>query len=138
MNKSSRLLGFLVGRQIAGQRRAVEKVPVAYLYNGVRLPALPEWDREAYPYAFIAHTIKKYIYFFVLTEPTYHTNDSGQWVITAVSHSVTDYSNPGEWRPSSMETIERVVGSLMWSNFDMLKSDGSISLEASEPVPIYE
>lgn len=25
-------------------------VPVAYLYNGIRLPALPEWDREKYPY----------------------------------------------------------------------------------------
>jgi hypothetical protein len=111
---------------------------VAFLYNGVRLPKLPEWDREAYPYAFIAHTIKKYIYFFVLTEPTYHTDDSGQWVITAVTHSVTDYNNPGEWRPESGETNDRVVGSLIWSNFDMLKSDGSIALEASEPVPIYE
>ena len=27
--------------------------PVAYLYNGIRLPALPEWDRGVYPYAYI-------------------------------------------------------------------------------------
>jgi hypothetical protein len=24
-----------------------------YFYNGVELPALPEWDKEAYPYAAI-------------------------------------------------------------------------------------
>ena len=32
----------------------VQKQPVAYLYNGVRLPKLPEWDRETYPYATIS------------------------------------------------------------------------------------
>ena len=26
----------------------VQKEPVAYLYNGVRLPALPEWDNLAW------------------------------------------------------------------------------------------
>ena len=27
-----------------------------YLYNGIELPALPEWDKSKYPYAFIANT----------------------------------------------------------------------------------
>ena len=114
-----------------------KKSPIAYLYNGVRLPALPEWDREAYPYAFIAHTAKQYIYFFVLDEPTYHNGTDGVWYITAVSHSVTDYKNPSEWSPMSGNTIDRACINLMWSNFDMLKSNGSIALAASDPIPIY-
>ena len=26
-----------------------------YLYNGVELPELPEWDKNTYPYACISH-----------------------------------------------------------------------------------
>jgi N-acetylneuraminic acid mutarotase len=35
-------------------RNNTAKTPTAYLYNGVKLPALPEWDREKYPYALIS------------------------------------------------------------------------------------
>jgi hypothetical protein len=52
MDKTSLTLGWLVGRRIAGQRTK-QKTPIAYLYNGVQLPPLPEWDREKYPYAVI-------------------------------------------------------------------------------------
>lgn len=30
-----------------------ELIDMNYLYNGVKLPALPEWDKETYPYAVI-------------------------------------------------------------------------------------
>ena len=58
MDKASLTLGYLVGRQIAGQRRAVEKTPVAYLYgkDKVRLPPLPEWDDKTFQYVYLSYT----------------------------------------------------------------------------------
>ena len=43
------------------------EAPETYLYNGAELPKLPEWDRDAYPYALItrreyASTICHYLY----------------------------------------------------------------------------
>ena len=48
------LSAYFLGRRIAGQRKKQDREPVAYLYNGVRLPKLPEWDRKTYPYAVIS------------------------------------------------------------------------------------
>lgn len=68
MDKTSLTLGWLVGKQIAGQRKAVEKQPVAYLYNGVTAKDINEvWtDKKTYPYAFLARlgtssTIRLYL-----------------------------------------------------------------------------
>lgn len=46
------VMGLLLG-QFSSPLPMAQKEPVAYLYNGVRLPKLPEWDREKYPYAYI-------------------------------------------------------------------------------------
>jgi hypothetical protein len=66
MDKTSMTLGFLVGRQIAGQRRAVKKTIIGYNYNGTVLPDINKvWeDKETYPYAYIT-TISSttYLYF---------------------------------------------------------------------------
>jgi len=43
------LKGVEVGRRLKNKRLTGE--PVAYLYNGMRLIPLPEWDKETYPYA---------------------------------------------------------------------------------------
>ena len=45
------ILAGLVGKPL---EFAPKKEPVTYLYNGVRMPALPNWDKTAYPYAAIA------------------------------------------------------------------------------------
>ena len=56
IDRTSLTLGWLVGKQMAAMRSNVGKTPVAYLYNGLRLPKLPEWDKETYPYAYIYST----------------------------------------------------------------------------------
>ena len=53
IDPTAMLLGWLVGKQIAGQRGNEPKKIVAYLYNSVELPELPEWDKTVYPYAVI-------------------------------------------------------------------------------------
>lgn len=75
-DQKSFLIGFTLG--ISGKPLPLsKKTPIAYLYNGVQLPGLPEWDREAYPYAAIFHTpnddtisfYNEYAYLLVSTEP---------------------------------------------------------------------
>lgn len=137
IDRTSLTMGWLVGRQIAGMRTETGKTPVAYLYNGVQLPALPEWDKETYPHAFIAHTGKMFTYLFVLSDPTYLVGIEGDWCIKCVNHSTLNKST-GVWIPGSGNTIERSVHSLVWSNFDMVSRDGSIAMSASDPIPVYE
>ena len=42
LSPDQKLAAYLLGRRIAGQRRKQDRVPAAYLYNGVRLPGLTE------------------------------------------------------------------------------------------------
>lgn len=65
MDETSMVLGWLMGRRIAGQRKKQEKQPIGYLYSGVTvpdvpeydssivLPKLPEWEEETYPKALL-------------------------------------------------------------------------------------
>ncbi|MBR5862186.1 MAG: hypothetical protein IKZ08_02550 [Bacteroidales bacterium] len=52
------LIGLIVGLvEKPMLLNAVKKEPIAYLYNGVQLPKLPEWDKEQYPYAAVYYGI---------------------------------------------------------------------------------
>lgn len=120
------------------------KEPVAYLYNGVRLPKLPEWDKTAYPYAIIQYTdlgfgVEKWrLYLFPIelvgkgngayfphgmTYCWYNNEDTG-WVYSASANHTEAAGGP---------TFEP-----LWTNHDILNEDGTIYLAASDPVPVYE
>ena len=147
----SLVMGYRVGCAIRANRG--KKQPVAYLYNGVQLPPLPEWDREMYPYAVIAHmrsgTFRSLVlspsplvveirlgygttddYFGVLcddgvTKKVYFlTTDETAW-----KYSFDGIPNVGE------PFAEYVVD---WSNADVCGADGTLLLSASDPVPVYE
>jgi hypothetical protein len=133
--------------------------PVAYLYNGVRLPKLPEWDKEAYPYAYIDfHSIymedlneypafqapyvnccyifseKPYVYYdpnHVSGHPIYHIQNKLPYLVTATD-PIT-----GEWR-EIVSATENPNRSADWANYDVTADDGTIIQAASEPVPVYE
>lgn len=152
MDKSSLTLGWLVGRQIAGQRRTQEKQPIAYLYNGVQLPPLPEWDKERYPYAWMTITGEV---LYVVDKPHMRctgdngkdyfyingNSESGEFVNYAVYKLSADGTNfvysskgdnvDGRWLGMSYPPL--------WTNYDVIDvDDGSVYLSASEPIPIYE
>lgn len=112
--------------------------PTAYLYNGIRLPALPEWDRGVYPFAFIETTFGLY-YLRVLANPL--TPDGEYFRFTTpglVAGAAIDtvnggYSGWGEWSEVTENTRTPI-----WSNYDVLNEDGTVFLAASDPVPVYE
>lgn len=138
-------LGYLVGRQIAGMRSA-KKEPIAYSYNGAMFSALPEWDRERYPYAVIqvplfADHPTLYVY-----EERPHYTDEG-WAVglefdSDGAYYWWDYSYAsGEW-VANREGNHVEGGShssdVLWTNFDLLDGSGNIFLAASDPIPMYK
>ena len=157
---------YFLGRRIAGQRRKPERVPVAYLYNGVMLPALPEWDREKYPYAYMTTSIlssNPSIYFTdIPLNATYTKSDTGEGTIWGVNSNGVSVNrlqynyNKSTWLWDYKGASSLVFGHTFkpfWANTDMekyysLRNDetgeityeptGTIGLEASEPIPVYE
>ena len=130
----SSVMGLILG-QFSSPLPEVQKEPVAYLYNGVRLPKLPEWDKETYPYAYILDA--ESVYYLSL-------RDSQKTVITG--GNVVDYSDKhqavnGEW---VLSDESQNVGKVIWANYDVYYSDsaeevgGTLYLAASDPIPAYE
>lgn len=114
-----------------------------FLYNGVELPALPEWDKTVYPYAFI---------YIVTLDGT-----TGVYTLVVSSSSVMSYDGNGIICPSATVGQRYTVSEdswaaaaasddfyikrdnliyTVWANFDVLNSDGSVYVAASEPVPV--
>ena len=142
------------------------RVPVAYLYNDVRLPPLPEWDKTEYPYAVIEGwkdsyvTISPYIhykYLLVSKEPlVVHKSSSTSTNLYlyglkgAKSWSCVSSDGFASWTDlSAYSTDSRICWygneskydqhRFMWANYDVENTDyNSIFCGKSEPVPVYE
>lgn len=135
--------------------------PVAWLYNGVRLPKLPEWDKETYPYAFMtvmATSSNTSAYLYCSPVPIYKNDNGGliSSLITKQDGTVicytcsllsdgtvfedwTRYENGDKSVVSDASFIVINTALIKWSNYDMLNySDDSVYLAASEPVPVYD
>ena len=116
--------------------------PVNYLYNGVKLPKLPEWDKTVYPYAVIINLYfgaGTYVRFLPSVE--YETMSNGNWGLKVSSDSLYSELTNGEWGVVSSKGNDSyiAVGELFcWASFDITNADGSVYLAASEPIPVYE
>lgn len=134
MDNKSKALGYLIGKQIAGMRR-VTKEPVAYLYNGVRLPKLPETEL---PYLVIGKlmnadgSIAGYQLFAFETAKTANVNGLVGGLGIPDKYYVT--SEMPEWHFG----IKTQLIPPIWANYDILNNDGELYLAASEPIPVYE
>lgn len=156
VNMNAFLLGQAVRAYLAGRGAK----PVAFLYNGVRLPKLPEWDKTAYPYAYITETknhsleslngfnvwfCDKPVHAKLELNGDYHFHSNG----VAISYLKAKYSD-GEWG-----SLKKANSSLyqmsypVWANTDMytLKENAdtgetemtnTVALAASDPIPVYE
>lgn len=144
-------LGWLVGKQITGQRKAQEKEPIAYLYNGVPLPPLPEWDRTKYPYVLLDNykwlneiMIALLVCYSEKAETGYNDDgDIADWVEikgTRIEFRVNYPINtiPTDWGEPTEYTGGPANRSGIWSNTDIYLDDGTLYLAASEPIPVYE
>jgi hypothetical protein len=138
--------GWIVGKRLAAMRG--KKQPTAFLYNGVRLPAMPNRDTAKLPYALIwLNTLGRYTLYF--TDVAATRNSVGNFVYT-IPKIVTYSYIPGNagWKYEEFESWEdgawTDVGidntsTVIWANFNVLNEDGTLSLAASpDPVPVYD
>lgn len=112
-----------------------------YLYNGVKLPELPDYDKETYQYAYIscaskydpyilrlsAGKIAKYnaIYAKVPAPSLRYKQSGAGWVL--VSENSEDYN------------IFVSADNSIWSNHDILNTDGTILFGVcADPIPVYD
>lgn len=155
-------LGWKAGNWVARQR-GKKKQPVAFLYNGVRLPELPEWDKTVYPYAVILSSQSTYANLIVSTVPLYYTPVKSGFSTThrlgakadgSMLAFVYDSTNDDEVKRTSFvrdpdrdvegftakENVKTLtLTSPKWANYDLLYyADDTVCVTASEPVPVYD
>lgn len=117
----------------------------AYRYNGVKLPALPAWDTDTYPYAqiqYIPYNDGSFIsHLRCSTQPfcataSAVTNTAGSAVL--VQTYISTYTNFAWGTAYVLEDISLSLDpdSVIWCNVDISDESGAVFLAASEPVPV--
>lgn len=173
IDATSLFLGWLVGRQIAGMREKVPVAPdepsgepVAWLYNGVRLPGIdavytPE-VQKTHPHAVIvpyggAVGAEGTLYRLYLVDRPFTDTLNNTDAIPADADCIVYYAfddktveipdafpmaDRGKWEYEKSGALESSVSldKAVWTNTDIYKYGfgAGISLAASEPIPVYE
>ena len=124
-----------------------------YLYNGIRLPQLPEWDKTVYPYAYISYSPPYYHFLRCSQTPAYYNTNSTP-VFSIWNPSIDCAFNDGafgiydtdwgEWMTHNnaggfglgAENPDEDDTTLIWCNHDVTYPDGTVFMKASEPVPV--
>ena len=119
-----------------------------YYYNEIELPELPEWDKETYPYACIC-LMSSGTYWVYLSDIKLRINFAGshEWLGgtagTRYLYYKAEKPDFNSWIFGSEDTISSsgnlgyvIYSTPIWSNYEVIKYDGSIYLAASEPVPV--
>lgn len=132
-----KLYAYQLGKNI-GRLRAFKGKPAPYcLFNGVKLKQLPELD-EDFPYLIIRNGGLGMYQLRCSNVPWIHrisetcTNAGGQYISCALARTSDD------WGTMSEPTDGGMVTDVIWTNTDILTTDGSVWMEASDPVPVYE
>lgn len=96
----------------------------SYLYNGIELPALPETDK---PYVVIFRGVTG-AYYLKLSDTAITTDSDGNAVNPQYIANGTE-----SW---SENTVITVTGEVIWTNYDVYTTDGTLYLSASDPIPV--
>jgi len=124
----------------------VVRIPTAYSYNGTVLPKLPEWDRETYPYAFIAQISSSYR-LIASVYPVRKTTGLSPWwwydgsTLQFAGDAVQFNCSDGlAWGNGEVVSINASDASKMvWADYDVIHNNsGEVYFAASEPTPVYD
>lgn len=116
-----------------------EKEPVAYMYNGVRFPAVPVVDGRPFEAILVNEYWTDYVA--VSLEPTRNPANGGRLITQEGSLYVQYRLEDGEWKKRHSSIIPSKTdlgGDTIWCNFDLYNMDGSLYLPKSDPIPVYE
>lgn len=116
-----------------------------YLYNGVELPALPEWDKEKYPCAAISvHWASDNAYtLYMSSTPPVIRSDSGGLIGFDIKgpycYTLIDLDIQSDWPAiRELDGDESTISlGFIWTNTDIhYKDNGTLYLAASDPIPV--
>lgn len=107
----------------------VGREPVAWLYNGVRLPKIP--SVAGYEYNAVLVDSGTY-YAIARTSAISAQSDSGLYTsVVTPSYKMQD----GGW----VSYVPFVPAVIIWANHDVIATNGTdVFLSASDPIPVYE
>ena len=110
-----------------------------WLYNGVELPPLPEWDKATYPYTFIDCLDGEYELYVATVRSvrdgdTYGPERAGRGRLYNPNFADGTWEGGGRsLNYSEFSTFEEYP--LIWTNHDMIDlADGSVYFAASTPI----
>lgn len=117
-----------------------------YLYNGIELPQLPEWDTEIYPYAVIVRFTSAYMLAFLATPIRVQHDGSTTNRFGGVAHIAYKSLEGEEWVELENSTATIPVW-VKWANYDVYyyydstdilypELAGVVYLAASDPIPV--
>lgn len=110
-----------------------------YMYNGVKLPALPDYDTDAYPYGFIAESVvMKGSYALYISDKPFVYNklknnmnpSDGSTVLYSPSYDGEDWQEFSDFARDGMPAP-------IWANYDVLDTNGDVHMEATEPAKLW-
>lgn len=115
-----------------------ESGPVrAYLYNGVKLPELPEWDRGKYPSVCITQNGSGVIACHIHQAVVYALSDRVVLTAPYKNYLLSSDGTTWEYQSGSTGTHKATFSPLIWTDTDAYNKDGTeLILEASDPVPL--
>lgn len=126
----------------------VGREPVAYLYNGVRLPKLPVV--KGLEFAFLDNEGGGWYGLYLSPKlpivkqlPTDYGDNTGDWLcnITGGQRWRHDPNIKAWVLKENLETDEKPIWSFgqgFWASHDIYNEDGTLYLAASDPIPVYE
>lgn len=114
--------------------------PVAWLYNGVRLPELSKYCKGVYSYIMLQNGA--YFLFSSAELPYYGTIGSYDAVYndgpTSLYKDAESHWEDWHFYASGVTNTLYTDYAIVWSNFDICRQDGSVVFAASAPIPVYE
>lgn len=110
------------------------------LYNGWKLPVLPEWNETIYTYAVLQVYSGRY-QFVVSSLPIYVTVSEGREYFSAPYDADGKdwvlYEDTGVWTESQLPGPGVwVTAPVFWANHDILYEDGTLYLDASDSISL--
>lgn len=109
------------------------------LYNGIRLPALPETYKDTHPYMLVQRSA--YVLcvdvgdFVVKNSASLYTTSAADVKRFTLQNGVWVHTDDFSWGANIGITA---ANSINWANYDILNTDGTVYLAASDVVLLYD
>ena len=121
-----------------------------YLYNALELPALPEWDKETYPYAAIFNSVLTYRLYCMKSlnrvrgEAVYEEAGKTYLKVTEATalcfkckkKGLVDAAPGSVWEPIWYDDFYLGLEASIWSNCDLIALDDTLVQKGSVPLSV--